>query len=75
MAREIPVWRLDQVLGRWTRVNAQARAHPGEILLVSAADGACHLVRSALIAVCVAAGQLLRPTPPRTRRTGGLELF
>ena len=39
MAREIPVWRLDQVLGRWTRVNAQARARPGEILLVSAADG------------------------------------
>ena len=39
MAREIPVWRLDQVLGRWTRVNARARARPGEVLLVSAADG------------------------------------
>jgi CRISPR-associated endonuclease/helicase Cas3 len=39
LARDIPVWRLDQVLGRWTRVNAQARARPGEVLLVSAADG------------------------------------
>ena len=39
MAREIPVWRMDQVLGRWTRVNAQASARPGEVLLVSAADG------------------------------------
>ena len=33
------VWRLDQVLGRWTRVTAQARARPGEVLLVDAADG------------------------------------
>jgi CRISPR-associated endonuclease/helicase Cas3 len=39
LARDIPIWRLDQVLGRWTRVNAQARARPGEVLLVSAADG------------------------------------
>jgi CRISPR-associated endonuclease/helicase Cas3 len=39
LARDIPVWRLDQVLGRWTRVNAQARARPGEVLVVSAADG------------------------------------
>jgi len=39
LARDIPVWRLDQVLGRWTRVNAQSRARPGEVLLVSAADG------------------------------------
>jgi CRISPR-associated endonuclease/helicase Cas3 len=39
IAREVPVWRLDQVLGRWTRVNEQARARPGEVLLVSAADG------------------------------------
>jgi CRISPR-associated endonuclease/helicase Cas3 len=39
LARDIPVWRLDQVLGRWTRVNAQARARPGEVLLVSATDG------------------------------------
>jgi CRISPR-associated endonuclease/helicase Cas3 len=39
LARDIPVWRLDQVLGRWTRVNAQSRARPGEVLLVSASDG------------------------------------
>ena len=39
LARDIPVWRLDQVLGQWTRVTAQARARPGEVLLVSAADG------------------------------------
>src|SRR5215472_6973948 len=39
VAREIPVWRLDHLLGRWTRVNAQAGARPGEVLLVSAADG------------------------------------
>jgi CRISPR-associated endonuclease/helicase Cas3 len=39
LAREIPVWRLDQVLGQWTRVTPQARARPGEVLLVSAADG------------------------------------
>ena len=39
LARDIPVWRLDQVLGRWTRVSAQSRARPGEVLLVSAADG------------------------------------
>ena len=39
IAREVPVWRLDQVPGRWTRVNAQARARPGEVLLISAADG------------------------------------
>jgi CRISPR-associated endonuclease/helicase Cas3 len=39
LARDIPVWRLDHMLGRWTKVNAQARARPGEVLLVSAADG------------------------------------
>jgi CRISPR-associated endonuclease/helicase Cas3 len=39
LAKTIPVWRLDQVLGRWTRVSAKARARPGEVLLVSAADG------------------------------------
>ena len=39
LARDIPVWRLDQVLGRWTRVTARARPRPGEILLVGAADG------------------------------------
>jgi CRISPR-associated endonuclease/helicase Cas3 len=35
----VTVWRLDQVLGRWTRVTSQARARPGEVLLVNAADG------------------------------------
>ena len=31
-----PVWRLDQVLGRWTRVDrSRGRARPGEVLLVS----------------------------------------
>ena len=39
LARDLPVWRLDQVLGRWTRVNAQSRPRSGEVLLVSAADG------------------------------------
>ncbi|HEU5392335.1 MAG TPA: CRISPR-associated helicase Cas3' [Streptosporangiaceae bacterium] len=39
VARDIPVWRMNQVLGRWTRVTPQARARPGEVLLVSAADG------------------------------------
>jgi CRISPR-associated endonuclease/helicase Cas3 len=35
----VTVWRLDQVLGHWTRVTSQARARPGEVLLVHAADG------------------------------------
>jgi CRISPR-associated endonuclease/helicase Cas3 len=39
LARDIPVWRLDQVLGQWIRVTPQATLHPGEVLLVSAADG------------------------------------
>jgi CRISPR-associated endonuclease/helicase Cas3 len=39
LARDIPVWRLDQVLGQWTRVAPLDRARPGEVLLVSAADG------------------------------------
>jgi CRISPR-associated endonuclease/helicase Cas3 len=39
LARDIPIWRLDQVLGRWTRVTPQAKARPGEVLLVSATDG------------------------------------
>jgi CRISPR-associated endonuclease/helicase Cas3 len=39
LARDIPVWRLDQVAGRWARVTGQAPARPGEVLLVSAADG------------------------------------
>ena len=36
---ESPVWRIDQVRGRWTRVTPQERARPGEVLLVAAADG------------------------------------
>ena len=39
MKRDVSVWRLDQVLGRWSRVTPQARARPGEVLLVDAADG------------------------------------
>lgn len=38
-AKDNAVWRLDQVLGRWTRVNPQSRARPGEVLVVNAADG------------------------------------
>jgi CRISPR-associated endonuclease/helicase Cas3 len=41
-ARDKTVWRLDQVLGRWTRVNPQnsrSRARPGEVIVVNAADG------------------------------------
>ncbi len=41
-ARDKTVWRLDQVLGKWTRVNpqrSQLRARPGEVLVVNAADG------------------------------------
>ncbi|HLJ99412.1 MAG TPA: CRISPR-associated endonuclease Cas3'', partial [Streptosporangiaceae bacterium] len=39
LAKDTPVWRLDQVLHRWTRVNAQARARPGEVLVIDAAKG------------------------------------
>jgi len=39
LAKTVKVWRLDQVPGRWTRVSPQARARPGEVLLISAADG------------------------------------
>jgi CRISPR-associated endonuclease/helicase Cas3 len=39
LARRVPVWRLDQARGRWTKVTAQGRARPGEVLLVAAADG------------------------------------
>jgi CRISPR-associated endonuclease/helicase Cas3 len=39
MLRDVPVWRLDQVAGRWTRIHPRARARPGEVLLISAADG------------------------------------
>jgi len=39
LAKSIPVWRLGQVAGGWTRVNVGARARPGEVLVVNAADG------------------------------------
>ena len=39
LASGVPVWRLDQMAGRWIRVHRQARARPGEVLLISAADG------------------------------------
>ncbi|MGH3159174.1 MAG: type I-G CRISPR-associated helicase/endonuclease Cas3g, partial [Streptosporangiaceae bacterium] len=35
----VTIWRLDQVLGRWTRVDTRARARPGEVLLTAAASG------------------------------------
>lgn len=39
LAKRVPVWRMDQVRGRWTRITPQERARPGEVLLVAAADG------------------------------------
>lgn len=39
LAGKIPVWRLDQVRGIWTRVRPQERARPGETLVVSAEAG------------------------------------
>lgn len=41
LAKDRVVWRFDQVAGRWSRLTAQpqSRARPGEVLLVSAADG------------------------------------
>ena len=39
LARDVPVWRFDQVAGRWTRVYRQAGARPGEVLLISADGG------------------------------------
>lgn len=39
LAKKIPVWRMNQVGGRWTRITPQERARPGEVLLVAAADG------------------------------------
>jgi CRISPR-associated endonuclease/helicase Cas3 len=44
LARSIPVWRLDQVLGQWTRMTSPDTARPGEVLLVSAYDGGYDLV-------------------------------
>jgi CRISPR-associated endonuclease/helicase Cas3 len=40
LAKDRPVWRLDQVAGRWVKITpGQPRARPGEVLLVNAADG------------------------------------
>jgi CRISPR-associated endonuclease/helicase Cas3 len=41
LTKDRNVWRFDQVTGKWTKVTAQpqSRARPGEVLLVSAADG------------------------------------
>jgi CRISPR-associated endonuclease/helicase Cas3 len=39
LIRDVPLWRLDQVAGRWTRVQLSARVRPGEVLLIAAADG------------------------------------
>jgi CRISPR-associated endonuclease/helicase Cas3 len=41
LARRAEVWRLDQALGRWTRVGPGGpdRARPGEVLVAAAVDG------------------------------------
>jgi CRISPR-associated endonuclease/helicase Cas3 len=41
LAKDQKVWRFDQVTDKWTRVtqHPQSRPRPGEVLLVSAADG------------------------------------
>jgi CRISPR-associated endonuclease/helicase Cas3 len=39
LQRRTDVWRLDQSLGRWTRVTAADRARPGEVLVVAAEAG------------------------------------
>jgi CRISPR-associated endonuclease/helicase Cas3 len=41
LVKDRRVWRLDQVAGKWARVPGSGpnRARPGEVLLVSAADG------------------------------------
>lgn len=39
LAKRVPVWRMDQVRGRWSRITPQERTRPGEVLLVAAADG------------------------------------
>jgi CRISPR-associated endonuclease/helicase Cas3 len=39
LAKVVPVWRLDQIAGMWVRVTPQAKARPGEVLVVSATDG------------------------------------
>jgi len=41
LAKDRPVWRLDQVAGRYVQITApgQPRARPGEVVLVNAGDG------------------------------------
>jgi CRISPR-associated endonuclease/helicase Cas3 len=41
LAKDRAAWRLDQLAGKWTRVPVAGpnRARPGEVLLISAADG------------------------------------
>jgi CRISPR-associated endonuclease/helicase Cas3 len=44
LKRGVSVWRLDQALGRWTRVSrgGTGRARPGEVLIAVASDGGYH---------------------------------
>ena len=44
LARDIPVWRLDHVLGQWVALTPQATVEPGEVLLVNSADGGYDLL-------------------------------
>jgi CRISPR-associated endonuclease/helicase Cas3 len=39
LQRDVAIWRMDQALGRWTKVSQAARARPGEVLVVAAKDG------------------------------------
>ncbi len=39
LQKRLDVWRLDQSLGRWTRVTAADRARPGEVLVAAAQAG------------------------------------
>lgn len=39
LLKRVSVWRFDQAEGRWTKVTRAAPARPGEVLVVSAADG------------------------------------
>ena len=39
LARNIPVWRHDHMLGQWVRIDPQAMVKPGEFLLANADDG------------------------------------
>ncbi len=52
LAKRVPVWRMDQVRGRWARVTAQERARPGEVLLVAAGDGGYDVAAGLDAAAC-----------------------